>query len=158
MQDLPEHAEVSTAIAAPPDTVWSLVSDVTRMGEWSPENEGATWRGGATGPTVGAQFIGRNRHGARAWSTRCRVTEATPGRAFAFHVAAGPFRVAEWRYEIEPTSAGCVVTESFVDRRGAIMHFLGRTATGVHDRVAHNEATMRTTLERLKAAAEHRTA
>ncbi|MGK2958896.1 MAG: SRPBCC family protein [Acidimicrobiales bacterium] len=43
---------VTREINAPVERVWEMVSDVTRMGEWSPENEGVTWLGGATGPTA----------------------------------------------------------------------------------------------------------
>ena len=31
------HDEVTIEIAATPETVYDLVSDITRMGEWSPE-------------------------------------------------------------------------------------------------------------------------
>ena len=33
-----EPVSVSREIAAPVDTVWVLVTDLPRMGEWSPEN------------------------------------------------------------------------------------------------------------------------
>jgi uncharacterized protein YndB with AHSA1/START domain len=47
---------VERTIAASPDALWKMVSDVTRMGEWSPENTGGEWLKGATGPAVGAKF------------------------------------------------------------------------------------------------------
>lgn len=71
-----DRAELT--VEATPDTVWNLVSDITRAGEWSPEATGGRWRGDATGPAVGARFLGGNRHGAMRWSTHCRVTEAEP--------------------------------------------------------------------------------
>ena len=46
----------SRQIAAPAEKVWALVSDLPRMGEWSPENEGGAWADGATGPAMGATF------------------------------------------------------------------------------------------------------
>ena len=46
------------------------------------------------------------------------------------------------------------MTESWEDKRGAILNFVGPLVTGVKDRASRNEATMRTTLDRLKAAAE----
>jgi hypothetical protein len=75
--------EVSTHVAAPAELVYDLVADLTRMGEWSPENLGGAWVQGAAGPAVGARFRGRNRRRA-PWSTPVVVTEADRGRAFAF--------------------------------------------------------------------------
>jgi hypothetical protein len=47
---------VSLCLDAPPDQVWELVSDVTRIGEFSPETFEARWRRGLDGPEVGAKF------------------------------------------------------------------------------------------------------
>ncbi|HVM51679.1 MAG TPA: SRPBCC family protein [Acidimicrobiales bacterium] len=149
-----EPVSVTTHIAAAPEVVYDLVSDLPRMGEWSPENTGGRWVGGATGPAVGARFRGSNRKGWRRWSTTVTVADATPGRAFAFDVTAGPFAVARWSYAIEPAGDGCDVTESWEDHRHPAIARIVGPMTGVSDRRSHNEATMRTTLERLKAAAE----
>ena len=46
--------EVSVWMNASPQQVWALVSDVTRIGEFSPETFEAEWLDGATGPEVGA--------------------------------------------------------------------------------------------------------
>jgi uncharacterized protein YndB with AHSA1/START domain len=145
---------VSTDIAAPPGAVWDLVSDLTRMGEWSPENEGAEWLKGARGPVVGATFRGANRSGSKSWTTRGTIVAADRDRALAFRITAVGMKVAEWRYEIQASGTGCTVTESVTDERSAVMKLLGRLATGISDRETHNRATMQTTLERLKAAAE----
>ena len=53
--------QVTVHVEAPVDRVWALVSDVTLMGEWSPEVYEAQWVDGATGPVVGARFKARNR-------------------------------------------------------------------------------------------------
>jgi len=45
-------------MAASADRVWDLVSDITRIGEFSPETFEAEWLGDATGPAVGARFRG----------------------------------------------------------------------------------------------------
>jgi uncharacterized protein YndB with AHSA1/START domain len=148
------EVSVSREIAAPPDTVWAMVSDVTRMGEWSPENEGATWLKGATGPRPGARFRGRNRNGRKKWDTVAEVVEVEPGRRFSFAVSAVGLRIADWAYEFEPTAGGCRVTETWTDRRGRIATMLGKPVSGVEDRAAHNRAGMEQTLDRLKAAAE----
>jgi hypothetical protein len=46
------RVSVSTTVAAPAAAVYELVSDITRYGEWSPENVGGTWLDGATTATV----------------------------------------------------------------------------------------------------------
>ncbi|HUD69227.1 MAG TPA: SRPBCC family protein [Acidimicrobiales bacterium] len=145
---------VSADIAAAPSTVWALVADLTRMGEWSPENEGAEWLRGARGPVVGATFKGSNRLGSKTWTTHGRIVAADTERTLAFRITTMGMKVAEWRYELAATTEGCTVTEAFTDERGPIIKALGRLATGVKDRGSHNRATMQTTLERLKAAAE----
>ena len=38
-----ETITVTRDIAAPPDELWTMVSDVTRMGDWSPETTYAEW-------------------------------------------------------------------------------------------------------------------
>ncbi len=149
-----EQVTVSREIAAPAQQVWNMVSDLTRMGEWSPENEGARWLGGATGPTVGAKFRGVNRNGKKRWSTAGTVVDAQPGGSLAFRVAAVGFPVSEWRYRFESTTDGCRVTETWTDRRGRLVKALGKPVSGVGDRVTHNRKTMEETLRRLKAAAE----
>jgi len=149
-----EQVTVTKEIAAPVEQVWAMVSDLTRMGEWSPENEGAVWLRGATGPTLGATFRGMNRNGKKKWNTLGGIDDAQPERLLAFRITAAGFKVAEWRYEFEPTATGCRVIETWVDLRGHIAKALGKPVSGVADRAAHNRATMEQTLERLKLAAE----
>ena len=45
---------VTVHMAAPPERVWDLVSDITKIGSYSPETFEAEWLEGATGPAVGA--------------------------------------------------------------------------------------------------------
>jgi len=153
-----ENVIATRDIGAPAEKVWAMVSDLTRMGEWSPENEGAVWLRGATGPTPGATFRGLNRNGKRTWKTTGTVVDAEPGRRFTFRITAGGFKVAEWRYEFETTATGCRVTETWIDQRGRIAKALGGPVSGVTERAGHNRATMERTLERLKSAAESSTA
>jgi uncharacterized protein YndB with AHSA1/START domain len=147
-----EEVSVSRDIAAPADRLWAMVADVTRMPEWSPENQSGTWRGGATGPTKGARFRGTNRNSGRTWKTDAVVTAAEPARRFAFLVKAGPFSVAEWAYDFEPTADGCTVTETWTDRRNGLTKIISKRVTGVDERSSHNEKGMQETLERLAAA------
>ena len=110
--------------------------------------------GGATGPRPGAKFRGTNRNGKKQWKTVAKVVDAKPGHLFSFRVVAGGLKIAEWRYELEPTATGCLVTETWVDQRGRIAGTLGKPVSGVADRATHNRAGMERTLERLKSAAE----
>ncbi len=152
------EVSVSREIGAPAEVLWGMVSDVTRMGEWSPETTTCRWIKGASGPAVGAKFAGDNRNGTKKWSTNCTVTAAEPGRSFAFRVDVGPLKVAEWAYAIEASGDGCVVTETWTDRRGGLVRALGKPLSGVADRAEHNRSGMEQTLARLAAAAESSTA
>ena len=55
--------EESIDIAATPDTVWTLVSDVRRMAEWSPQVESTRLRGGAEHVADGVEFTNLNTNG-----------------------------------------------------------------------------------------------
>ncbi|MFM2077681.1 MAG: hypothetical protein RJA49_1571, partial [Actinomycetota bacterium] len=80
--------EVTRTIAATPERLYALVSDLPRMGEWSPENDGGKWLKGATGPAVGARFEGANHLGKKKWKTLSIITKADAGREFGFDVKA----------------------------------------------------------------------
>jgi uncharacterized protein YndB with AHSA1/START domain len=149
-----EQVRVTREIAAPAEQVWAMVSDVTRMGEWSPENVGGTWLGSTTGPQSGAKFRGTNHIGKRKWKTVATVVDAEPGRRFSFRVATMGLKVAEWGYTFEPTATGCRVTETWIEQRASLFKPVARLVTGVADRATHNRAGMEKTLERLAAVAE----
>ena len=146
----------SIEIVAPAGVVWSLVSDLTRMPEWSPETTKVEWTGGSTGPSEGATFKGSNRMGVRRWSTSCKIVVADPPRELAWDVTTvGGLKIARWRYLVEPIDElSCRLTESTEDQRNAVAKLIGNLATGVKDRGEHNAAGMRATLGRIKAAAE----
>ena len=150
-------AEVAVHVDASADTVYALVSNLPRMGEWSPECTRVEWRGGASSASVGAKFRGWNRKGRIRWFTDGRVTAAEPARAFAFDITSFGFGVAGWSYRIEPDAdgTGCTVTEAWDDHRTTPGF---KTITGlvinVRDRKAHNTAGMEATLAQIKGAAE----
>jgi uncharacterized protein YndB with AHSA1/START domain len=151
------HDAVSIEIAAPPDEVYALVSDITRMGEWSPECYECTWTKGATGPAVGARFKAKNKGGrGPGWSNSPIVTAADPGQEFAFNRSGPGIGSYTWRYSLEPTSTGTRLTESFDAERplGSAMSWITMKWTGSQDRDADIHDGMTTTLERIKAAAE----
>lgn len=145
---------VDRRIEADPAVVYDLISDVTRMGQWSPETVSCRWLGGAGTAVVGARFKGSNRHGWHRWSTTCTVTAADRGRRFGFEVGLMGRVIAKWEYEIEAQGNGCLVTERWTDGRPVWMEKLSPLASGVGDRAEHNRQTMNETLTRLKQAAE----
>ena len=141
-------------VAASAEVVYDLISDITRMGRWSPETVSCRWLRGADPGTVGARFRGHNRAGWRRWSTTCTVTAAERGRRFRFDVAAGPFPIATWSYEMAADGhGGTIVRETWRDRRAAWLTALTDRAL-VPNRPVHNRAGMRATLSALRAAAE----
>ena len=99
----------SIHVAVSPDDVYGLVSDVTRMGEWSPICRACWWDEGE-GPHVGAWFTGRNETPERTWETRCQVVAADPGKRFAWEVNNG---WVYWGYSLEPDGDGTRLTESW---------------------------------------------
>ena len=147
-------------IGASPEALYDLVSDVRRMGEWSPECQRCVWLDGATGPAVGARFKGSNAHGMARWSTKPKVVAAEPGREFAFVIGHLGRDMTKWSYRFEPTSNGTLVTETFEMLADMPWYFAlsDRFLMGVKDRHADLEKNMTETLQRLKSAAEVRDA
>ncbi len=149
-----EKLEVSRDIAAPPEVVYAAISDVTRMGEWSEECYACEWHEDFDGAAVGATFDGHNRHGEHEWTSQGKVTQAEPGRMFAFECSMFDFHYSTWGYRIEPTATGCRVTEWSEDLRPDSALELSKQMSGVDDRSERNRQTMSLTLERLAAAVE----
>ena len=128
-----------------------MVSDLPRMSEWSPENQGGKWVRG-DGPAVGAQFRGRNKSGLRRWSTTARVVDAEPGKSFEITITYAGFPVANWRYEFQDVPGGCLVTESWRDNRSGWQRVVGRVM-GDHSG-EHARQEMAATLANLASVAE----
>jgi Polyketide cyclase / dehydrase and lipid transport len=148
---MPDLSE-SITVSAPALSVYGLVSDLPRMGEWSPECTRVTWSARTPGPATGARFVGHNRAGAVRWFTFGRVVDAVPGERFSFVVTFGPIPISQWSYDFRTLESGCEVTESWTDHRPAAFRAMFRPFFG--DRVRANDRGIRITLERLKTAAE----
>jgi len=102
-------------IAATPEQVYRLISDITRMGEWSPECYRCTWLNGSGAAVSGARFRGYNKLGLYRWQTTAVITAAEEGRSFAFttiHDKTGREETA-WRYDLLPSPGGTLLAESF---------------------------------------------
>ena len=150
MSDLRETVHID----APADVVYSLIADLPRMGEWSPECERVSWRGGATEAAKGAQFVGFNRAGTLRWITFGRIVAAERGRHLAFEIFVGPVQISLWEYFVVPDDRGdgCTLAEQWTDRRAkATRATLDRMLS---DRVSRNRHGIRSTLAAVKRAAE----
>lgn len=111
-------------IAAPPARVWRFVTDIHLPTRLSPELQRVEWLDGATGPAVGARFMGHNQHPrVGQWRTICEITELREQRVFGWVVTAADGRfagpdgdptlpVATWRFELEPEAAGTRLRQS----------------------------------------------
>jgi hypothetical protein len=140
-------------IDASPGVVYGLITDLPTLATLAEEAVAMEWRkGNAACP--GAVFAGHNQNASRRWTTKCTVTDADPGRIFAFDVRHTGVPVARWQYDIVATDGGCRVTESTWDRRPGWFRKLAGKATGVADRTAANTKHIQLTLERLKQRAE----
>src|SRR6266542_3736313 len=100
------EGQATIHINAPPEKVYAMITDVTRMGEWSPETYKCEWIEGASGPAVGARFKGSNKRGIVRWSTKPTVKVADPGKEFT-----------RWTYRVAPKDGGTELTESFESLR-----------------------------------------
>ena len=150
----PLSDEVSLHVDVSLDDVWALVSDVTRIGEFSPETFEARWTRGSTGPEVGAFFKGhvkRNGIGPTYWSL-CRVTTCVPNEVFEFSVGTRDLTLNNWGYRLEPDGGGTRVTEYFRIEPNLPMRLYWTVLGPLRSRT--NRTGMRTTLERMKAVLE----
>ena len=106
---LPDSHQDSIVIDATPQEVYAVVSDVTRVGEWSPVCAEGWWIDDG-GPSEGSWFGGRNEVPGRTWETKSRVTKAEPGAAFAWQVG-GKF--VSWGYTMSAVEDGTELSETW---------------------------------------------
>jgi hypothetical protein len=149
---------VEELVGTSAEAAYELVSDVTKMGQWSPETTTCRWLDGAAGPAVGARFRGANRKDWRRWKTTCTVVAADPGKLFSFDVKYGPLLISRWSYEFIPEGSGCRIRETWIDRRPGWMPVVDRTVMGISDRPQHNRDGMQATLTQLGRFVEAGTA
>lgn len=135
-------------LAATPEQVWQVLTDVTQIGSWSHECRTAQWLGGADRAAVGAQFRGSNKVRYARWSKKCTITELVPTRKFVYDTGVdmmgGP---TVWTFALEPAAGGCHLTQSYA------IENLPRTAEWLIGHVipehADRSKALRADLERL---------
>ncbi|MCE1180237.1 MAG: SRPBCC family protein [Micrococcales bacterium] len=112
LSDAPS-TQATIEIEAPPEAVWSIVTDLSTAAATSTEFRGAQWLDGATGPAVGARFLGRNAHPAAGeWETTSTVIACDVPRDFAYAVERVEDPSAVWRYVLEPVGPGTRLTQT----------------------------------------------
>ena len=146
--------EASVVIDAPIDAVWNVVSDITRVGEWSGECRDCTWVGGADFPVPGARFQGRNRRGTMRWSRLNEVIRAEPPHTFVWQtVARFPYLDSvEWQLCLAQNESATRVTEAFeILRLSKAMERILNVAMPAH---RDRSADLAADLDRLKSLIE----
>jgi uncharacterized protein YndB with AHSA1/START domain len=152
----------SRDVAASPEAVWAVVSDITRIGEWSTETYLCEWDEGQQ-PGLGATFTGHNRYGEAEWSNQGVITEWTPNERLTWDVhltgpaaerfGSGP--MTTWGFVIEPTDAGTRLQQVTEDMRPDDLKALGaKFLPEIADRVKRNYETMDATLTAIAAVCE----
>jgi hypothetical protein len=150
----PLTQSASSVFQRSPEDVYDMVSDVTRMGEWSPVCKACWWEE-ADGPSVGAIFTGRNETPERTWEMKNKVTAADRGKAFSWEVEGTH---ARWGYVFAPVDGGTEVTERWDLPADGIAFFEERFGDDARAQIATREQTavsgMQETLAAIKKAAE----
>jgi len=154
MQTL-DHDEVSAHIAAPPERLYDIIADVTRMPELSPEIVRCAWLDGATEAVPGARFKATNKVRI-TWSNKPVITVADRGREIVWARTEPGAGTVEWRYRFEPEGNETRVTESYQVTKPLTRFgwFLIETIAGRRERRSDLRSGMEQTLERLRALAE----
>lgn len=147
----PLSVTATLEIFAPAETVWSVVSDVARMSEWSPEcRKILRLKSGPVG--LGTKFLGVNKRGIAVWPTMSTIVRFEPDRAVAWKTRESG---ATWTYELEPTLRGTRVTarrdlEAFSPLTTLVAPLIGGAIS--HD--GELVSGLGTTLKRIKATVE----
>lgn len=148
---MPNTLEATVDIAAGPDRVWAVVSDLGRMPEFSP----TTVRMIPFGTVhAGTWTLNLNKVRGMYYPTTSRIVRYEPNRAFAFRMNENG---TVWSYSLEATESGTRLIERRDVPNGvrkpvrvAIDKFLGGEKQFEGDLVAG----MNETLAKIKAAAE----
>lgn len=145
--------EASIDIAAPPERVWSVVSDPRVMGGFSDQVVRTVVRG--TAPVAkGTRTLNINRRGVLVWPTRAKVIEFEANRRYAYRVKDN---AAIWSFDLEPTATGTRLTHRRDASKGLTdvsLMLQQKVLGGVAPFEAEMEAGMTRTLERVKQAVE----
>jgi uncharacterized protein YndB with AHSA1/START domain len=126
--------DITVDIAAPPDRVWQVMTDVELWPEWTESVQSVKrldkgpFRVGSRARVKQPKFL------PAVWE----VTEIDPGRSFTW-VTRSPGMVASGRHRVEPTAKGSRATLS-VAYSGLLAGLITRLLAGITDRYLMYEA------------------
>ncbi len=147
----PQPLAASVDVAASPADVWSIVSNVRRTTEWSPECSRVL----PLGPLrIGALLIGFNHRKRVRWATLSRVITYSPNQEIGWLVLTNR---SEWRYQLRPSNTGTSLTHTRRTPRGESRFALLFTQALLGGQARHDaepKQGMNQGLQRIKAIAE----
>ncbi len=140
-------------IEAPPERVWSTLTDLKKLSDWSPELL-TMFPLKTGGLREGQWYVGVNRRKAVVWATRNVVTTLEPVKTLAWDTKTSGSR---WIFELAPDGAGTKLTQRrpVPTKLTGISNVFARLLLGGSEEHADElEDGMRRTLDGIKTAAE----
>lgn len=146
--------EQSVQINGTPEQVWSVVSDLARMGEWSPQCKKMFIFGGPV--KQGTRTFNINRRGPLVWPTSAKIVAFAPNKEIAWKIVENN---TVWGFTLTEADGGTTVTHNRKAAGGktsAVSAFLVDKVFGGNDGFeVELEAGMRETLGKIKRAVEN---
>ncbi|MGJ0183825.1 SRPBCC family protein [Corynebacterium glyciniphilum] len=96
-----ELITTTRTINATPENVWAAVSDLTAMGDRSPQCKKMFVLGGT--PRVGTTTLNLNRRGVLFWPTWSKITRWSPNDGLEWRV---PINGSRWRFDLTDNGDG----------------------------------------------------
>lgn len=159
------HADKPTAavdlyVQAPPEQIWALVTDLALHAMISDELQNAEWEND-DGAVLGNRFVGTNRNRYFGeWQTTATVVECKEPLVFAWAVGDVDEPNTTWRFSLQPSGSGTVLTQSMQLGTGAsgltiaIASMPDKEERIVEGRMTEFRAAMQANLVAIKEIAE----
>jgi uncharacterized protein YndB with AHSA1/START domain len=106
---------IAVTVPASPESIWAVISDPARIGEWSHETRAGRWLAPHQTAVPGARFTGTNRIGALRWTLHNEIISAEAPVELVWRTV--PSRLypdsTRWRITLEADGAGTHITQEF---------------------------------------------
>jgi hemerythrin-like domain-containing protein len=128
-----QDGTTAVVVDADIDSVWEVVRDPTRVGEWSHECVDSEWVGPVTHARPGARFRGRNQQGPFRWGRLCEIVSVDP---FEIVWRTVPTRLypdsTQWAIRLAPEPDGTRIEQTFHVVKGTKLESLYATFLPAH--------------------------